>query len=99
MPTDLSLTDAAFLVFPSTFLFDGGRYLVATLLMTVIVALVLRSPWRVRRLQTRTATPADRRREGLASFRSVVIYALVATPALWLSANGYVAGRYMENTS
>ena len=95
----LSLADAAFLVFPDVFLFDGGRYLVATLLMTAIIAIVLRSPWRVRRLQTRSATMADRRREWAASLRSVVIYALVATPALWLSVNGFVAGRYTGDTS
>lgn len=90
----LTLADAAFRVFPNTFLFDGGRYLVATLLMTAIIALVLRSPWRVRRLQARAATLADRKREWAASLRSVVIYALVATPALWLTANGYTAGFY-----
>jgi Delta7-sterol 5-desaturase len=55
---------------------------------------VLRSPWRVRRLQARSATLVDRRREWLASFRSVLIYALVATPALWLASNGYGAGFY-----
>lgn len=95
----LSLVDAAVRVFPNVFLFDGGRYLVATLMMTAIIALVLRSPWRVRRLQTRTATLADRQREWAASLRSVVIYALVATPALWLTANGYTAGFYHGDPS
>jgi sterol desaturase/sphingolipid hydroxylase (fatty acid hydroxylase superfamily) len=90
----LTLADAALRVFPNTFLFDGGRYLVGTLVMTAIIALVLRSPWRVRRIQPRTATMADRRREWAASFRSVIIYALVATPALWLTANDYTAGFY-----
>ena len=99
MPDTLTLADAAFRVFPNVFLFDGGRYVIATLLMTAIIAVVLRSPWRVRRLQTRSATMADRRREWAASLRSVVIYALVATPALWLSVNGFVAGRYQGNTS
>jgi len=94
MTQPLSLADAALKVFPGTFMFDGGRYLVATLLMTAIIAVVLRSPWRVRRLQARSATMADRRREWAASLRSVVIYALVATPALWLTANGYTAGFY-----
>ncbi|WP_164156050.1 sterol desaturase family protein [Sandarakinorhabdus rubra] len=88
----LSLLDAALRVFPDVFLFDGGRYVVATLLMTAIVALVLRSPWRVRRLQSRSAAMADRQRELLASLRSVIIYALVATPALWLRANGFGGG-------
>ena len=87
----LTLADAALRIFPNVFLFDGGRYIVATLLMTIIVAIVLRSPWRVRRLQTRVPTMADRQREWAASLRSVMIYALVATPALWLSVNGYTA--------
>ena len=58
MPAQLTRTDAAFRVFPDVFLFDGGRYVVATLLMTAIIALVMRSPWRVRRLQTRRASRA-----------------------------------------
>jgi Delta7-sterol 5-desaturase len=90
----MDLTTAAVRVFPNVFLFDGGRYLVGVLMMTAIVAMVLRSPWRVRRLQARTPTMADRKREWWASFRSVVIYALVATPALWLTANGYTRGFY-----
>ena len=95
----LSLLDAASRVFPNIFLFDGGRYVIATLLMSAIVALIMRSPWRVRRLQTREATHADRQREGAASLRSVVIYALVATPSLWLTANGYTAGFYQGTPS
>lgn len=94
MPDSMTMADAALRVFPNVFLFDGGRYLVATLVMTLVVALMLRSPWRVRRLQARTATLADRRREWGASLRSVVIYAAVSTPALWLTANGYTAGFY-----
>jgi len=90
----LALADAALHVFPNTFLFDGGRYLVATVVMTEVIALVLRSPLRVRRLQARVPTMADRRREWSASFRSVIVYALVATPALWLTANGHTAGIY-----
>jgi sterol desaturase/sphingolipid hydroxylase (fatty acid hydroxylase superfamily) len=90
----MDLTTAALHVFPNVFLFDGGRYLIGTLVMTAIIAIVLRTPWRVRRLQARTPTMADRRREWAASFRSVVIYALVATPALWLKANGYTAPFY-----
>ncbi len=99
MPTEMTLTDAAVRVFPNVFLFDGGRYVVATLLMTAIIALVMRSPWRVRRLQDRRASRADLLRELSASLRSVVIYALVATPALWLTANGYTAGFYKGSAS
>ena len=95
----LTLLDAALRVFPNVFLFDGGRYVVGTLVMTVIIALVMRSPLRVRRLQARQATMTDRQRELLASFRSVVIYALVATPSLWLRANGFGGGFYQGTPS
>lgn len=95
----LTLLDAALHVFPNVFLFDGGRYVVGTLVMTLIIALVLRSPLRVRRLQTRLATVSDRQRELLASLRSVVIYALVATPSLWLRANGFGGGFYQGTPS
>ncbi len=90
----IDLAGAATRVFPKVFLFDGGRYLIAAMLMTAIVALVLRTPWRVRRLQARRATFADRRREVLASLRSVLVYAIVATLALWLKLNGYSAPFY-----
>ncbi len=95
----LTLPDAALLVFPNVFLFDGGRYVVGTLVMSVVVALILRSPWRVRRLQARQARAADYRRELLASLRSVIIYALVATPSLWLRANGFAGGFYQGEPS
>ena len=91
---DLTITDAALHVFPNVFLFDGGRYVIATALMSIIIAIVLASPWRVRKLQARQPNRADYRRELTSSLRSVIVYALVATPALWLTANGYTAPYY-----
>lgn len=99
MPDSLSLTDAALRVFPRVFMFDGGRYVIATLAMSAILLLIHRTAWRARIIQQRTATRADYRREILTSARTVLVYALVATPALWLRSNGYAAGRYEGSPS
>ena len=94
MPYDLTLTDAAFRVFPNVFLFDGGRYVVATLVMSAILWLVHRTWLKARIIQSRRATQNDYRREILTSLRSVFVYAVVFTPVLWLTSNGFGPGRY-----
>lgn len=94
MNGEVTLLDAALRVFPRVLLFDGGRYLIATLLMSAILYFTHRTSLRARIIQSRKAAPADYRRELLASLRTVFVYAAVATPALWLSRNGYLAGRY-----
>jgi Delta7-sterol 5-desaturase len=95
----MTITEAALHVFPNVFLFDGGRYVIGTILMSIIIAIVLRSPWRVRKLQARQPRRSDYVRELASSLRSVIVYALVATPALWLSANGLAAPRYADGVS
>lgn len=94
-----TITEAAFRVFPRVILFDGGRYLVATLVMSAILYVAHRTALRARIIQTRKPTRVDYRRELLASLRTVLVYATLATPALWLSRNGYVAGRYEGEAS
>jgi Delta7-sterol 5-desaturase len=94
LPPNLSLSDAFFRVLPNVFVFDGGRYVIATLVMTAILWIVQRTAYKVRVIQDRRPTAADYRREMAASFRSVVVYALVATPALWVRSNGYAAGSF-----
>lgn len=84
----LSLTDAALRVFPNVFLFDGGRYVVASVLFASIAFVVMRTPWRVLKIQARHATAADYRRELATSLRSVVVYAIMFTPVVWLAVNG-----------
>ena len=93
----MTITDAALRVFPNVFLFDGGRYVVGTIIMSIIIAIVLASPWRVRKLQVRQPSRADYGRELTSSLRSVVVYSLVATPALWLTATGYTAPYYGDS--
>jgi sterol desaturase/sphingolipid hydroxylase (fatty acid hydroxylase superfamily) len=85
----LSLTEAALDVFPNVFLFDGGRYVVASLLFAAIGLVVMRTPWRVLKIQARSASWADYRRELLASLRSVLVYAVMFTPVLWAISHGY----------
>jgi len=94
MPHNLSLMDALFRVLPNVFLFDGGRYVVGTALMSLVLWVAHRTWMRVRIIQKRRAGRADYTRELWTSARSVVIYALVATPALWLQSNGYAAADY-----
>ena len=90
MDAKIDMLGAATRVFPNVFLFDGGRYVIATVLMSAILWVVHRTRLRDRKLQRRTATYADYRREILTSIRSVFIYAIVSTPALWLRINGYL---------
>ncbi len=91
MPTDLSLIDAALRVFPNVFLFDGGRYVVATLVMSAILLVAHQTSLRARIIQNRRPTRADYVREIATSVRSMFVYALAATPVLWARSNGYGA--------
>lgn len=97
-PPDISMLDAALRVFPNVFLFDGGRYVIATLVMSAILLLVHRTWLRSRIIQTRRAGRADYVREIATSARSVLIYAIVFTPVLWLKSHGYGPGAYTGPT-
>lgn len=94
LPPDLTLADAALRVFPNVFLFDGGRYVIATLIMSAVLWAVHRTGWRARIIQTRRATRADYVRELSTSLRTVAVYAAVFTPVLWLKAHGYGPARF-----
>jgi Delta7-sterol 5-desaturase len=94
MPTDLTLIDAALRVFPNVFLFDGGRYVVATILMSLVLLAVHATSWRARIIQDRRPTRADYVRELSTSVRTVFVYALAATPVLWARSHGIGAPFY-----
>jgi sterol desaturase/sphingolipid hydroxylase (fatty acid hydroxylase superfamily) len=94
MPTEMTLAEAAMHVFPNVFLFDGGRYVIATALMSLVLWAVHRTWLKARIIQTRRPTRTDYTRELLASARTVVVYAIVFTPVLWLKANGIGAAAY-----
>ena len=59
LPPNLSLTDAFTRVLPNVFMFDGGRYVIATTIMMAILWFVHRSAYRVRVIQNRRPTAAD----------------------------------------
>jgi lathosterol oxidase len=99
IPPDMSLADAFFRVLPNVFLFDGGRYVIATTLMMIVLWLVHRTALRVRIIQGRRAGVADYRREITASFVSVCTYGAMGTVALWLRSNGYAANNYPGEAS
>ena len=99
MPHILSLSDAFLQVLPNVFAFDGGRYVVGVTLMVAVLWIAHRIGLRSRIIQDRRASRADYGREILTSVRSVAIYALVATPALWLQSNGWAAGDYPGHAS
>lgn len=99
IPVDLSLADAALRVFPNVFLFDGGRYAIATILMSVVLIIAHRTGFAARIIQTRRPARADLIRELSTSLRTVIVFALAATPILWMRSNGYGQGNYAGPTS
>ncbi|MEY2925557.1 MAG: hypothetical protein RL367_34 [Pseudomonadota bacterium] len=68
---------------PHMFAFDFGRYFIAASLISVIVWLLKRTPWKSRQIQQRTATPAQIRREFLASVRTILVYCAVSIFVVW----------------
>jgi len=64
---------------PTVWVVDTARYLVAATLMATILALFWKAGLARRKLQPRDATAADRRREILASLRTAFIFSLVGT--------------------
>ena len=90
----LTLTEAALRVFPNVFLFDGGRYVVATLAMSAVLVVAHRTWLKARIIQARRPKPTDYRRELATSLRTVLVYAAVFTPVLWLKTHGVGPGHY-----
>jgi Delta7-sterol 5-desaturase len=98
LPDNISMLDAALRVFPNVFMFDGGRYVIATLVMSAVLWAAHRTWLRSRIIQTRRAGRADYIREIGTSARSVFVYAAVFTPVLWLKSHGYGPGPYTGPT-
>lgn len=98
LPDNISMLDAALRVFPNVFMFDGGRYVIATLVMSGVLLIAHRTWLRARIIQTRRADRADYMREIGTSARSVFVYAAVFTPVLWLKSHGYGPGPYTGPT-
>ena len=76
-PAATPLLDDIIQVVVGTLTFDLGRYLIAAGLMSAIVALMMRTRLRSRRIQARRAPRGDVMREMLLSLRTVAVYAAV----------------------
>ncbi len=86
--SDLLRTYFSFL--PGLWLADTARYLVAAALMTAVLAVFWRAGLAARKLQARTATGRDIRREILASLRSSVVFSLLAAAIAVAAVNGWI---------
>ena len=66
-------------IWPRILVMDVARYVIATALISAIVAAVMASAWAVRRIQSRRAGRTDYRREILTSLRTAVVFSLVGS--------------------
>jgi sterol desaturase/sphingolipid hydroxylase (fatty acid hydroxylase superfamily) len=87
------LVDGIIGVVVGTITFDLGRYLIAAGLMTAVVALLMRSDWRSRKIQARTARADDYRREILLSLRTVAVFVVVSVFTYLGYTSGWLAGK------
>lgn len=90
MPHDPSLTAAAYDAAVYGFRFDLARYLVGAGLIAAIVAILRRTSWAGRKIQKRTATRTDLKRELIASLRTIVVYTVLSVPMVWAYRNGWL---------
>jgi Delta7-sterol 5-desaturase len=68
---------------PIIFAVDFGRYMVAASLTALVVWGLGRTRLGSRKIQARTATAADKRREFLQSLQSILVYAVGSTFVIW----------------
>ncbi len=72
------------------FAFDLSRYVIAASLITTLVWLLKRTPWKSRQIQSRTAKASDVQREILASIRTVLVYTVISVFTIWSVKNGII---------
>ena len=73
-----------------SFLFDFSRYMIAAIVVSMTVWLLMRTSLKSRKIQKRTATAADVRREFLQSVRSSFVYIGVTVAIVWAINMGYL---------
>ena len=73
---------------PHIFAFDFGRYLIAASLVSAVVWVLMRTRLSPRKIQARTASSADVRREFLQSVSSVLVYIVGAAFLIWGTQHG-----------
>lgn len=76
MPVDFDLWRELLQVFPIIFTIEAGRYLITAGLFSLIIWAFWRGHYAARKIQTRTATREDYRREVLASLRTAFIFSV-----------------------
>lgn len=75
---------------PGIWLVDTARYLIAAALMALILRLFWRTAFSRRKLQARSATSGDVRREILASLRSALVFSLLGTIVFVAARQGWI---------
>lgn len=90
MEQPTTLLETARDVFVGSFLFDLSRYLIGASLIAITVWLLRRTSWATRKIQKREATRGDFIREFSASFRTVLVYTVMAVPMVWAFRHGYL---------
>lgn len=76
MPVAFDLWRELIRVFPTIFSLEAGRYLITAGLFSLIIWAFWRSHYAARKIQTRSATAQDYRREVLASLRTALIFSI-----------------------
>jgi Delta7-sterol 5-desaturase len=71
--------------------YELGRYLASATLMTLIVWLIRKTPWRTRQIQGRRSTSKDFTRELSSSIATCFVYLLTAIPTSWATHQGILA--------
>lgn len=70
--------------------FDLARYLVGAGLIAALVWLLGKTRWASRKIQRRSASWHDFRREFIASMRTVAVFTILSVPMIWGFRNGWL---------
>jgi sterol desaturase/sphingolipid hydroxylase (fatty acid hydroxylase superfamily) len=86
----LAIADAFRQVWPTIWLFDTGRYLIAAGLMAGILWFFRGPALAARKLQAFCAMPRDIRREIMTSLRTALIFSLIGLGLYWAASRGWI---------
>lgn len=84
-------------LFASMTVFELMRYILVSGATAILVTLVMRTPWRTRKIQKRKASPSDLRREILSSARTALIFGIVGVLFVYLNRAG-ITHLYVNET-
>jgi Delta7-sterol 5-desaturase len=86
----LALAEALRHVWPTIWLFDTGRYLIAAGLMASLLWLFGGAALAARKIQACCALPRDIRREVVTSLRTATIFSLIGVGLYWAASRGWI---------